>query len=122
MIQSCLPREGRFYEVHNRVTLRSEALRRAAGTLATPTKAAIIRIKKNRGDTLPRQSLMDLQRDQRLRPWSYVAGGVTRPSGYDVMHIRHSDVCDVLEGCSDATTSYMRMTKQANTPAAFAKR
>ena len=49
MIQSCLPREGRFYEVHNRVTLRSEALRRAAGTSATPTKAAIIRIKKNKG-------------------------------------------------------------------------
>ena len=67
MIQSCLPREGRFYEVYNRVTLRSEALRRAAGTLATPTKAAIIRIKKNRGDTLPRQSLMDQQRDQELR-------------------------------------------------------
>ena len=39
----------------------------------------------------------------------------------DVMHRRHGDVCDVLRGCSDATTSCMRMTKQANTLAAFAK-
>ena len=97
------------------------AHRRAAGTLATPTKAAIIRIKKNRGDTLPRPSLMDLQRDQRLRPWSYVAGGVTRLSGCDVMLRRHSDVCDVLRGCSDATTSCIYNPEQANTPAAFAK-
>ena len=117
MIQSCLPREGRFYKVYNRVTLRFEALRRAASTLATPTKAEIIRIKKNRGDTLPRQSLMDLQRDQRLRPWSYVAGGVTRLSSCDVMHRRHSDVCDVLRGCSDATTSCITLHKQAMCPA-----
>lgn len=67
MIQSCLPREGRFFKVYNRVTLRFEALRRASSTLATPTKAEIIRIKKNRGDTLPRPSLMDQQRDQELR-------------------------------------------------------
>ena len=64
---------------------------------------------------------MDLQRDQRLRLWSYVAGGVTRLSSCDVTHRRHSDVCDVLRGCSDATTSCITLHKQANTPAAFAK-
>ena len=67
MIQSCLPREGRFYEVYNRVTLRSEALRRAAGTLATPTKAEINCIKENRGDTLPKTVPYGPQRDQELR-------------------------------------------------------
>ena len=46
---------------------------------------------------------------------------VARLSSCDVIHRRHSDVCDVLKGCSDATTSCITLHKQANTPAAFAK-
>ena len=84
-------------------------------------KVEIIWIKENKGRHLTRPSLIDQQRDERLRPQGYVAGGVTRLSSCDVIDRRHSDVCDVLRGCSDATTSYMRKTKQANTLAAFAK-
>ena len=107
--------------MYNRVTLRFKALRRAASTLATPTKAEIIRIKKNKGRHLTKTVPYGPTKRQRLRPWSYVAGGVTRLSSCDVMHRRHSDVCDVLRGCSDATTSCITLHKQANTPAAFAK-
>ena len=84
-------------------------------------KVEIIRIKENKGRHLTRPSLMDLQRDQRLRLWSYVAGGVTRLSSCDVMHRRHSDVCDVPRGCSDATTSCITLHNQANTPRCFSR-
>ena len=108
--------------MYNRVTLRFKALRRATSTLATPTKAEIIRIKKNKGRHLTKTVPYGPTKRQRLRPRSYVAGGVTRLSSCNVMHRRHSDVCDVLRGCSDATTSCITYTRQANTPAAFAPR
>ena len=107
--------------MYNRVKQRFASARRDASTSATPIKAEIIRIKKT-GETPYQDSPLWTYKETNGCDPRATSQGVTRLSSCDVMHRRHSDVCDVLRGCSDATASCICNPEQANMPRCYRSR